>query len=198
MRVGLRRVRSVPRVLFCLAVSAAALAVSGAAVCAAEFPKTPASARPLLLAQYSGGTWINASNGVVPPGAFLAGQDSPPAREPLYACRAPYANGIALGKVSPKIGACDISYGGKEIRIPQYQVLVGGPYRWVAPPPGQIPPGAVQGGNDSPPGSAPLFVCQANHNGGYHPGKTRADWNVCHIGWGGTEYRVPSYAVLAQ
>jgi hypothetical protein len=175
-----------------------ALGGIGVAVRAAEIPAALGSGKPLVLVQSYGANWVNASNGTVPAGAFISGQDSPPAREPLYACRAAYANGIQLGKVSPKIGACDISYGGREIRIPQYQVLVGGPFGWAPVSNGGIPPRAVQGGNDSPPESAPLFVCQANYNGGFHPGKTRAGWNVCHIGWGGQAVRISSYAVLIQ
>jgi hypothetical protein len=41
-----------------------------------------------------------------------------------------------------------------------------------------------------------LLVCRAEYEGGVHPGKTRADRNVCYIGWGGREIALPTYQTL--
>jgi hypothetical protein len=189
--------RLIWRSLLCLVGVAGAAAALGTGAFAADFPAARTVGNPLLrLAQYNGGSWAPGSNGMIPAGAFDAGRE--PTGENIYVCRARYNNSIQLGKVSPRIGACDIPYGGQEIRMPQYEVLVGGPYGWAPVSPGQIPPRAVQGGNDVPPQSPPLFVCEAYYNGEINPGKTRLDWNVCHIGWGGTEYTVSNYSVLIQ
>jgi hypothetical protein len=193
-KIGVARI--VWRGLLCVVGIGGGVAGFSAAVGAAEVPAPLGSRAPVLLVQYNGGSWVSASNGVVPAGAFDAGRE--PTGESIYVCRVRYNNGIQLGKVSPRIGACDIPYGGREIRMPQYEVLVGGPYGWAPVRPGEIPPRAVQGGNDVPPQSAPLFVCEAVYNGEINPGKTRLDWNVCHIGWGGTEYEIPNYSVLIQ
>ncbi len=40
-----------------------------------------------------------------------------------------------------------------------------------------------------------LYICRAQHRGGWHPGKVHVD--MCHFGWGGAEIVVRNYQVLA-
>lgn len=182
-----------------------------ALVAGAGFPAVagePASPRPaspgatngtgaLELVQYGpGGSWVDSGYGQVPPGAFVGGQEGPPNYESLFVCRAMYNNSVQLGKVRPGLGSCHFAFGGQEVAVQNYQVLLGN-YRWV-PWNGAIPPRAVRGGYDLPPQAPPLFVCQAPYGGGMHPGKTRPDWDTCDIGWGGREIFVHGFAVLVQ
>lgn len=69
----------------------------------------------------SGPRWVAASGGQVPQGAFIGGQE--PGRQ-LPICRAAYNNGVHPGKVVA--ANCNIAYGGREIEIRNYEVLMGG------------------------------------------------------------------------
>jgi len=64
-------------------------------------------------------TWVPASNGYIPSGAILGGQE--PGRQ-LYICRANYQGGRHPGKVVANY--CNIGWGGSEIRLPNYEVFV--------------------------------------------------------------------------
>ena len=59
-----------------------------------------------------------------------------------------------------------------------------------------VPTGAVIGGHEHPPGSEDLYVCRASFNNGVHPGKYRAGFKGCNIGWGGVEHTLPNYELL--
>jgi hypothetical protein len=65
------------------------------------------------------GHWISASGGSVPPGAVSGGYEN---GHLLFICRTHYGSGVHPGKV---VGTnCNIGYGGKEIAVAQYEVLV--------------------------------------------------------------------------
>ncbi len=66
--------------------------------------------------------WQQAQNGQVPAGAVAGGQEAN--GEKLYICRGNYQGGIHSGKVRGAFGGCNISWGGKEVKINPYQVLV--------------------------------------------------------------------------
>lgn len=65
--------------------------------------------------------WQAAPGGALPPGTFAGGQE--PGRL-LYVCRAAYRSGIHPGKVVA--GRCNIGWGGKEIVLGGYEVMVAG------------------------------------------------------------------------
>lgn len=68
------------------------------------------------------------------------------------------------------------------------------PARWVNRNTGAAPTqGAIIGGDNGD--GRVLYICRAQHNGGWHPGKVHAD--MCHFGWGGKEIYVRTYQVLA-
>lgn len=140
-------------------------------------------------AQSSELRWVGGSNGSVPPGAVVGGQE--PGRQ-LYVCRANYQGGVHPGKIVG--GNCNIGYGGAEITIPRYEVLTTSePHRisWVGASGGRLAPNAVVGGQE--PGRQ-LYVCRASYQGGVHPGKVVG--SNCNIGWGGREITLPNYEVM--
>jgi len=61
---------------------------------------------------------------------------------------------------------------------------------WINAANGQVPAGAVIGGQEA---GSPLPVCRASYNNGVHPGKVVG--NNCNIGWGGKELVFSSYEV---
>lgn len=63
--------------------------------------------------------WVWAVNGNVPPHAVIGGYEN---GQPLYICQADYATGTHPGKL---VGAnCNIGYGGQEIPMSNYRVMV--------------------------------------------------------------------------
>lgn len=131
--------------------------------------------------------WVPAGGGSVPAGAVQGGGEGDHA---LFICRAPWQGGVHVGKV---VGTtCNFGWGGQEITVPSYEVLVGALWRWVPAGGGVVPPGAVVGGHEA--NGAPQYVCRAYYNGGMHPGKVVG--TNCNIGWGGTEVTIPTYEVL--
>ncbi|VVC76753.1 hypothetical protein AQUSIP_20790 [Aquicella siphonis] len=65
-------------------------------------------------------TWVSASFGRIPAGAIQGGYQHD---GPLFVCQADYHGGTHIGKV---VGQnCNFGWGGREITIPYYNVLVG-------------------------------------------------------------------------
>ncbi|CAH2102819.1 unnamed protein product [Euphydryas editha] len=71
---------------------------------------------------------------------------------------------------------------------------VGGAGVWVDMTSGQVPPGAVVGGQDC--SGEPLYVARAQHQGALIPGKLVASHGCAYIPWGGQEHGKPQYQVL--
>jgi hypothetical protein len=136
--------------------------------------------------------WIDMRAGSpVPEGAVVSGgQSRPPAT--FFVCRAFFHGGVHPGKLFD--GQCNISWGGKEIRMPRYETLVSyTPLNWAPAKYGNVPPGAIEGGNEH---GTPLFICQADYRGGTHTGKVIGQ--SCNFGWGGREVSMPYYNVLVR
>ncbi|KAM7342289.1 uncharacterized protein ACRADG_009754 [Cochliomyia hominivorax] len=74
-----------------------------------------------LLAGYGYG-WVPDSNGSVPAGAVVCGRTSE--GEPLYIGRGHWSGSLTPGKIHPSHGCLYIPFGGQEIRIHDYEVLV--------------------------------------------------------------------------
>jgi hypothetical protein len=134
--------------------------------------------------------WRQASGGGIPAGALKGGQE--PDRD-LYVCRGAYEGGVHPGKLVGQ--ACNIGYWGREISLPDYEMLISAApssLQWVPTSNGAVPPGAVVGGHE--PGRD-LYVCRAEYQGGVHPGKL-VEGHACCIGWGGEEKYFGDYEVL--
>lgn len=70
----------------------------------------------------------------------------------------------------------------------------GGSGNWVDADGGQVPPGAVQGGQDC--NGEPMFVIRAQHEGAIIPGKLVPSHGCAYVPWGGVENGKPQYQVL--
>jgi Protein of unknown function (DUF3421). len=68
------------------------------------------------------GGWTMASFGEVPYGAVPAGEEAGGAL--IFACRAWHNNGLYPGKLRHEFRGCNIAYGGAEITVSHYEVLV--------------------------------------------------------------------------
>lgn len=158
--------------------------ILSAAITAAALFSTTASA-----------AWIQTGGNRIPVDAVQGGQEAAGA---LFICRADYKGGKHMGKTRKEFNACNIGWGGREIQIPAYEVLVGKIGMWVPSAGGNLPAGAIQGGNEAD--GKPLYLCRAKNgrDGGIHPGKIRKEFGACNIGWGGKEVSVRSYEVLVE
>jgi hypothetical protein len=67
-------------------------------------------------------SWIDATNGEVPPNAVVGGSE--PGGEVIYIGRAIHNGTVTVGKVHPSHGCCYVSYGGEEICFKEYEILV--------------------------------------------------------------------------
>lgn len=130
-----------------------------------------------------------ASNGQILPGTVAAGAEQ---GRSLYLCRAEYNGATHSGKIVGNY--CNITWGGREIPIPNYELLTA-PRSvrlvWVAASNGQIPPGEVRAGYEK---GRDIVVCRAPYQEGLHPEKVVG--SNCNIGWGGREVLRPNYEVL--
>jgi hypothetical protein len=66
--------------------------------------------------------WLRESDGKIPTGAIVAGREAD--GSPLYVARAEYKGGLHIGKVRPGFSSSKIPYGGDEVDVNPYEVLV--------------------------------------------------------------------------
>jgi hypothetical protein len=138
-----------------------------------------------------------ASGGQIPRGAQPHGHEAD--GTPLWVARSPgitdpsFLGSIQPGKVRSGFGVALIPFGGKEVPVTDYEVLMEAGL-WIAGAGGQIPDGAIVCGREAD--GDPLFVARATLNGGLHPGKLRFAFGAAIIGWGGQEIPVSNYEVL--
>jgi Protein of unknown function (DUF3421) len=115
-----------------------------------------------------------AAGGSIPDGAQPHGREAD--GTPLWVARSPgatdpfFLNSIQPGKVRPGFGAAMIPFGGTEVAVGDYDVLMEAGI-WVAGSGGQLPDEAIVCGRE--PNGDPLFVARAKLNNGVHPGKIR-------------------------
>jgi hypothetical protein len=146
-------------------------------------------------------TFVPASGGQIPPGAWPDGQGSEGEGTPLWVARASLGGGLHLGKVRPGFGAALIPFGGQEVRVNDYEVLME-PGIWNgAIRDGQadhgIPTNAIVCGHE--PSGDPLFAARSAVGGaGVQPGKTRFGFAAASIGLGGREVFLGQFAVLVS
>ena len=137
--------------------------------------------------------WVPASGGAIPPGAAENGHEAN--GEALFVARAQLNGGVHPGKVRGAFGAANIPFGGQEVKVINYEVLMN-PGVWVTASGGTIPDGAVVFGHEAD--GTPLYVARANLEGGVHPGKVRLEFGAANIPFAGKEVKVNPYEVLVQ
>jgi hypothetical protein len=125
--------------------------------------------------------WVNGPS--IPVNATVGGSEN---GRPLYVCHSSYNGGIHPGKIVA--GNCNISYGGRELPRPNFEVLTGSGIWKAAQPQFEA---AFAAGQEQ---SSPLYLCRAAYNGGIHPGKVVA--GRCNIGWGGAEVVLSAFEVF--
>ncbi|XP_039955537.1 uncharacterized protein LOC120771548 isoform X1 [Bactrocera tryoni] len=107
-----------------------------------------------------GYAWVPCYGGAVPPNAVRSGTTRN--GEPLYIGRGHHANSLTVGKIHPSHGCLYIPFGGNEVRLDSYEVLIRqAADQWVPATPYHVPPNAVVGGYDSD--RAPIYVGRAMH-----------------------------------
>lgn len=125
--------------------------------------------------------------------AILTGVDGDGAK--LFSCRANVGGGVHPGKIRSGWSACDIGYGGQEIKVQPYETLVAG---WTDEVGGAVPYDARSFGTDGA-GGPDLYPCRAYLDGdGYQLGKVRPGLGACFIPYAGQEVAVARYQVLTN
>src|SRR5437867_4010313 len=66
-------------------------------------------------------TWLEAAGGALPAGAIAYGREADGREQ--FACRGAYGGGTHLGKITAGFSGCNIGYGGREVTLPNYEVL---------------------------------------------------------------------------
>ena len=131
--------------------------------------------------------WV-AWEGSAPSEAAQGGREN---GRPLAICRAPHRGGTHPGRVVQR--RCHFGYGGEEIVAESFSILVDrGRGRWVEAPGGRVAEDAVIGGRE---GGRDFPVCRVRFKGGVQPGKVVA--GRCNVGWGGDEFALSGFEVLA-
>jgi hypothetical protein len=136
--------------------------------------------------------WIHMHYGeAIPTNAIVGGsQDNTNAM--FYVCRANYQGGVHPGKLVS--GNCSISWGGRELFMRDYEVLLSDyPLQWAEGNYGTIPHHAIEGGYEH---HRKLYICQTDYKNGTHLGKVIG--NNCNFGYRGHELMSPYYSVLIR
>ena len=68
------------------------------------------------------GLWISGQNGQIPDGAVVCGREAN--GDPLFVARASLNGGLHPGKIRFAFGAAFIGFGGQEVHVTDYEVLV--------------------------------------------------------------------------
>lgn len=131
--------------------------------------------------------WVG-SDRALPNGAVRAGHA--PAGD-IFICRAQYRDGMHPGKLVG--GRCLIGWGGRELDVVPYEVLVMSGGKWQPTSSGHIPRRAVVGGYTT---SGGLLICRSRLPDGVHPGKVFQ--GECHVGWDGQEMIMDPFEVLVR
>lgn len=135
--------------------------------------------------------WVPASNGFVPNTAVRSGMTSE--GEPLYIGRAHWEGSLTPGKIHPSHGCLYIGFGGQEVKIERYEVLVQ-PETFIFATADNIPAGAIEAGHDED--GSPIFLGRAFHEGDQLPVKVCPGQGKGYVAFGGLEHEKLDFEVL--
>lgn len=156
----------------------------------------PMPSAPAQLRSGGGGgslCWVGASNGQVPPRAFVGGEDN---GEPIYVTRANFQGALIPGKLLASHGTSYVAWGGAENACSEYEVLVDFHGNWQATNGSNIPPNAAPAGQSED--GEPLYVGRVVHDGCLTIGKVQPSHGVLYIPFGGQELAFQDYEILVQ
>ena len=118
--------------------------------------------------------------------------------DPIFVARATVDGSVTNGMLNPKLSFAQISYAGQEYKEETYEVLVfnseSPPLAWVAAQNGDLPGGAIQGGQEA--NGDPLYVVKALVEDHVSIGKLNPKYEIAYFPHNGTETGVTSYEVL--
>jgi len=140
-------------------------------------------------------TWVAASDGSVPEGALVGGEDGGAV---VYVARAEHEGGLLPGKLVEGNGMY-IPWGGEEHVKDDYQVLIMSPdaINWVDGKMGDdVPAGCVEGGHSED--GEVLYVGRAQHEGTLTVGKFHPSHGKVYISFGGQEIGVEEFQLLVR
>jgi hypothetical protein len=132
--------------------------------------------------------------GELPENAVIGGVET---NRSLAICRCDYKGSMHPGKVVEK--ACNIGWGGKEIKVNNFEVLVNNgvvELDWVKTK-GKLPENAIKAGTEN---GVDLYIGRKFYENGTHPGKVfqiRKKY-ICNVGWGGKEMTFKVFEVLVE
>lgn len=149
----------------------------------------------VLIAPPSNTTWCpwTASDGV-PEGAIMAGIDCDGTA--IYIGKASHEDDVMPAKVLPAKEAAYVCYGGEEFVKYELEVLCGGPTKWVKSGDGEVPAGAIAGGQTSD--GEVLYIGRGSHDGSLTVGKVQLSHSTLYIAFDGQEISLPDYEILVD
>ncbi|CAG4945288.1 unnamed protein product [Colias eurytheme] len=117
---------------------------------------------------------------------------------PLWTIRAHHNGNLVPGKLAVVHRAAYIPFAGREIRVHDFEVLVANPnkVRWIPASNGQVPSGAITGGNTHT--GEPLYIARVRHRGSITPGKVHPSHGCAYISFDGSEINYKNYEVLCE
>ncbi|XP_055837291.1 uncharacterized protein LOC129905756 [Episyrphus balteatus] len=139
--------------------------------------------------------WISStSDSAVPPLAVVGGKDLD--GSPIYVGRAFHEGSNFPAKVVPSKNCAYISWGGREIRKTDYEILVGENYRFIKPSLNSIPLNSVRTGNSAD--GEPLYIGRGIWEGNETVGKIHPPNTCLFIPFDGEEEKLETYEVLIR
>lgn len=144
--------------------------------------------------------WVQASSTTIHSfhgRAFVAGHEGWD-NSPLWVIRARYGGDFVPGKLAAKHQTAYIPFGGKEVRVFDFEVMLAPPHivRWVPSSNGSVPPGAIPAGNTA--SGEPLYIGRARYMQSLTPGKVHPSHGCAYICFGGSEVSLRVYEVLCS
>ncbi|WAR21077.1 hypothetical protein MAR_015051 [Mya arenaria] len=139
--------------------------------------------------------WQSTSGGNIPANAVRAGFEEN--GQPLFIARAVMEDGqMTPGKTGANLPGAHIPWGGKEVIVENYEILVQPPdsvghYEWRKCSGGQVPDGALATESE-------LYVGRCAHEGGLVPCKVYTPHGCAYIPYGGEERNCPDYEVFCR
>jgi|GEM_PF-697673 len=145
--------------------------------------------------QTPGEIWVKIHSGnEIPSNAMIGGKDSD--GSPLFVAHANYNGNWHPGKTRKSWNSASIEYGGQEIYVPDYEVLIGKEdLNWVIVSNGNVPNNTVISGHEN---QNDLLTCRCEFQGSTQVGKTWRGNKACNIGYGGKGINVLNYEVLVR
>jgi hypothetical protein len=139
--------------------------------------------------------WVKVNFGnEIPADAVIGGKDAD--GSDLFVAHANYIGNWHPGKARKSWNNAHIEYGGQELSIDNFEVLVGNNgLGWTSVSGGNMPENAFYGGHEN---ERNLYICRCEYEGTTQLGKTWQGNTSCNIGYGGRGINVPSYEVLVH